>query len=487
MNRRAFLMGLGGVVFALPLLESVPPSRRVAHADGAPTKRPLFLFRQANGVQQSDRHWATDVSEPENFWPRAVGPLTEASVMGRTLDELRAHLPRLLVVDGFEARGAGVSCAHTSGCNAILTAAAVERYGGMNETHALGPSIDNLIAEQNNPAGRGPLFFQAGPSDTWAVAGLSYVGPRMRRNPDFNPIAKYREIMGMGPPRDLAGEQRLLQRRSVNDLVREQMQWLIARPYLSADDRRRLEIHRANVRDAEIAMAQSCALAAEAEASLASNSTRLFGTTGSPLWSNHTMLHEMVRLQIDVAVLALTCGFTKVALLSVGGYSNGTLYQFAGLPMGGLSYHRISHRATTDGDPRMEPSAMALPEAWQYHHQIDRLHARDFAYLIDKLAGARDANGSLLEQGLAVWLSDMGAGSHVYKNLPVVCAGSAGGFLRTGQYVSMRAGAEYTPHNKLLNTLVSATGIRKPDGSLWDDFGPSTLPRGVATPMLAAP
>ena len=40
-------------------------------------------------------------------------------------------------------------------------------------------------------------------------------------------------------------------------------------------------------------------------------------------------------------------------------------------------------------------------------------------------------------------------------------------------------------NNKILNTLLNAAGLRKPDGSMIDDFGAPELPKGVIPAMIA--
>jgi hypothetical protein len=60
-------------------------------------------------------------------------------------------------------------------------------------------------------------------------------------------------------------------------------------------------------------------------------------------------------------------------------------------------------------------------------------------------------------------------------------AGSAGGFLKQGQYVD----AGNVTHNKLFNTLLTAVGVRKTDGSPVDDFGDPGLAKGLIANMMA--
>ena len=67
------------------------------------------------------------------------------------------------------------------------------------------------------------------------------------------------------------------------------------------------------------------------------------------------------------------------------------------------------------------------------------------------------------------------------KDLRHVIAGSGGGFLRQGVYVD----AGGVTNNRFLSTLVSAAGVRGPDGALVDDFGDPSLDKGIIPEMLA--
>ena len=153
---------------------------------------------------------------------------------------------------------------------------------------------------------------------------------------------------------------------------------------------------------------------------------------------------------------------------AIPGYRNGQL-----LPR----YHQISHRIYGDGsegDP--------IEGAQEMHHEIDKLHARLFKYLLDKLASYSTPEGTLLDSGVAAWTNDLSHGvSHSYNNVPWVLAGSAGGFLKQGQYVD----AGGVTHNKLFNTLLTAVGVRKADGSPVDDFGDPGLAKGLISAMMA--
>jgi hypothetical protein len=76
-----------------------------------------------------------------------------------------------------------------------------------------------------------------------------------------------------------------------------------------------------------------------------------------------------------------------------------------------------------------------------------------------------------------MWTSHVAVGpSHSFSNLPIIIAGSAGGYLKQGQYVN--AGSNVT-NNKLHNTLATAMGLPT------SDFGGSGLSGGTIAAMIA--
>jgi hypothetical protein len=65
-----------------------------------------------------------------------------------------------------------------------------------------------------------------------------------------------------------------------------------------------------------------------------------------------------------------------------------------------------------------------------------RTHAEIFAHLIDALKRYSDGNGTLLDSTAVVWVSELATGPHDLDRMPFVIAGSAGGYFRTGRYIS---------------------------------------------------
>src|SRR5262252_7593672 len=106
MNRRAFLRGIGGVVVALPFLESIQP--RTVRAGTPGVTRRFVCFFQCNGVNMN------------LFFPTSgFGPLTAASFgVGSALSPLAPYASRLLIPRGIHTEPKGyMQSPITLGCD----------------------------------------------------------------------------------------------------------------------------------------------------------------------------------------------------------------------------------------------------------------------------------------------------------------------------------------------------------------------------------
>jgi hypothetical protein len=185
-------------------------------------------------------------------------------------------------------------------------------------------------------------------------------------------------------------------------------------------------------------------------------------------------------MQMQVMALAVACGLTRAATLQIGNGNDQTQYTIDGKKY--ERFHHISHRINGDGG-----DGSAIANADVKHHDLDKLFAQAFGYLVDQLSSYMTPTGTLLDEGVSVWLSDVATGDHSPNNLPYVIAGSAGGFLKTGHYVDAAAGSgdDYLSHNRFLNTIGAAVGCKNESGGPLDDFGDPSLPGGLVTAMLA--
>ncbi len=457
-NRRRFLIGTGGAVMALPLLQSLLPS--TARAGG---KSPGFFvaMRQANGVQ------CETGDEPNRFWPEAPGALTTAGMIAddKAVSELADHADKLLIVGGTRFAFPGNGCGHSGGGNQCLTAARVSETPAGNESLAEGESVDNVIARQLNDKGVEPLTLYAGRMSGYINEVLSYRGPQDLRPADPNPWNVFEREFGLvGVDAEIVAQIQA-RRTSVNDLVKDQMGAMLSNSRLSALDRQRLELHQQSIRDLEVSL--TCSLPPQEE---------IDAMEAMAEFAQDNDNREVVaRMQADLIALAFACELNHAATLQIGDGNDGTEYLINGerLP----NYHMISHRIFahgSEGDP--------IPGAEMMHHEIDRLHGRMFKHLVDRLAEYVDSTGQpLLDNTIALWTNDLGNRYHSYSNIPQVIAGNANGYLRQGQYID----AGDVTHNQFFNTILNAVGCRNDGGAPIEDFGDPSLTGGEIVSMKA--
>ena len=253
LGRRHFLKGIGGVTIGLPILEAFLPRSALAATAAPPF---LCIVSSANGVVQAR------TNEAEAWWPTKAGALTKAIMTSdqatRASGELSDYAAQLLFIRGVgHALGAN-GCNHASACAQLLTASST-LSGNSNQTAANGESIDTTIAKALNAPGVEPLFlhvgmYKAGGSGFNVPSYISYVGAKQQRTGIDSPLKAYQRITGTtgatgatSPSDPLA-----LRRKSVNDLLRKEIQALEARPELTADDKQRLDQHFTTIRDTEI-------------------------------------------------------------------------------------------------------------------------------------------------------------------------------------------------------------------------------------------
>lgn len=454
-SRRRFLRGIGGVAMALPFLESLAPRKKASAAEGDAPPFAIFV-RQGNGVAQ-----ATFDGEPERFWP-SFGPGTPLTTAGlaaesdRALSELADHASKLILVSGSNFGFPGNGCGHSGGGNQVLTAARVSVNPSGNLSLSEGESIDNRIVRELGQTGDEPLTLYAGRKLGYLDEVLSYRGAHDLRGAEQNPYNVYMDLFGLSgvDPDELEAIRQ--RRKSVNDLVRADMQALLSRTDLSKIDRDKLQLHFDSIRDLENGII--CGLGDGEVATLEQMQANV---------GNDDYIEDVVKLHFDVLALAMACGAARAATLQIGCGNDQTQYWIDGVKQ--KPFHKISHRIDSDGD--MGP---AIPDADILHHKVDRKLLQLFKYLLDKLASYPMPSGNLLDCGVAVFTNDLSNKWHSYDNVPYILAGSAGGALKTGVYVD----AGGVANNRILSTIGAAVGCKNGNGDPLDDFGDPGLPKG---------
>ena len=473
LDRRVVLKGLGGATLALPWLETLAP--RAASAQDQVVPPFAIFFRQANGVACAQETEELG-SEPERFWPREVGALTADGVTDRALDELRVHFPRILAIKNVNTEDFEYGDGHARGALQGLTARppVVPELAGDSE--AAGESLDHRIGRELNADGRDSLFLYAGSSGGWLGGPcISYRGAANRRSALTHPYAAYVTLIGGDAGiSEEALELLAARNRSVNDLVRDQLGSFLSRSDLSQRDRERLDLHLSSIRDLENTLA--CQMS-ESEAMALQGLAGVDGIDGD-------LVLDAARAHMDVAALAVACGFTRSVAIQVGDGNDGrTRYRDeSGAMM--ENYHYVSHRRASH-----DATGTIIEGADVLHHQVDRQFAKAFLHLLDRLASYQFGGSTLLDCGVAVWYNDLSNGpAHGPNGVPYILAGSAGGYFKQGEYVDLGDEGWGSPRNhaRLLNTIATAVGCRTEGKDVCDDFGDPELDHSLLPMLLAA-
>jgi hypothetical protein len=450
---------------ALPLLESLAP--RGAKAGGNATPPYAIFLRQANGVGAAQN---TKVgNEPERFWPNAPGALTAANLEGRALDELTDFADRLLVVGNVNKEYYDYGDGHANGAIQALTGRGPNVNGAGGDSEASGESLDHRIGAELNADGRESMYLYAGRNSGWlGGACISHRGAANRRGPLHNPVTAYQQMMGIDSDQFAT---LIARQRGINDLVHDEMSSLLGRSELSSQDRMRLELHQQSIRDLENGL--QCNLDADDEAQLEGLAAGFESDDGDQVLA-------ATRAHMNVAALAVACGYTRSVAIQVGNGNDGDT-RYRNLESGELmeNYHFISHRRQSHGS-----DGAIIANSDLLHHYVDRQFAQTFRHLLEQLDAYIMPDGqSLLDAGFSCWFNDNGNGpGHASNNVPHVIAGSAGGFLRQGEYIDLGGG---TNHARVLNALGSAAGLRDTNGNNISDFGDPGQDRTPHEALLA--
>ncbi len=444
LSRRALLRGLGGTALALPFLDVMTgwrPSQ--AHAggnDGFPKR--FIVWYTPNGTV------------PANFWP--TGDETNFT-LSPILQPLQRHKEDLLVLGGIDMLSAfsGPGDAHQKGTGQCLTGIELQEGdflgdGGESAGWANNISIDQLVA---NEVGQDTLFpsIELGIAVQGSDVGarISYRGPGQPIPHENNPHAAFQRMFGDADvsPEELA--RRTARRQAVLDVVSADYSKL--RNKLGSNDRDKLDIHMEAIGDIEKRITKGTV-------EFGNECQRL--ELGNPIEaSRYANMPVVGKLQMDLLAMAFACDLTRVGSLM--------WTRSASYPV----FSWIEGANITDGHHSLAHKGDENTAKVEQNTQINIWYAEQLAYLIDKLKAIPEGNGSVFDNTVILWTDEQSRGNnHDRRGMPYVLAGSAGGYFRTGRYVTMPS---ETAHNKLLVSLLNSMGVdRNEFGSIEYGTGP---------------
>src|SRR5690606_29411312 len=135
---------------------------------------------------------------------------------------------------------------------------------------------------------------------------------------------------------------------------------------------------------------------------------------------------EHSRIMMDLMVLAFWSDSTRVSTFMFGNDVTGRNFSFIDGVNGG--HHDLSHHSN---------DAAKLDQ----YEKINRWHTEQYAYMLDRMKGIKEGDGTLLDHSMVAFGSPIRDGNaHDPKNVPIVLAGKANGQLKTGRHLQFDSG-----------------------------------------------
>jgi hypothetical protein len=413
-SRRSFLRMLGAAGVASPLALTL--GRNAAAAGG--DVKVMFVY-------------VPDGVIPSLWHPTGNTTSFTLPSMSAPLEAVKEHL---VFVRGLEMY-AGMPT-HEGGVAKLLTGA--------------GPVSLDIFLGNEIGAGTPHKSVQLGVATNYqnGSGSVSYIGPGQQVAPDDNPLSAFERLFGElggqapppGPDWAKLRSTRVID-RSLDDLMR-------LRTRLGSTERDKLDIHLAALQEVEGqikgTVTQSCDQVVWNTEGFAVAETDFYPKT----WEKEEHFALVGKLQMDLAVLALTCGVTRVASLMWSHPVSPTRVPGIGAS---AANHDASHYGADLGGP--------LAQDYIKHK---RFFCEQLAYLVQRLQATPDGDGTLLDNTILFMGTDINDGNqHDHRDMPFVLAGRAGGQLATGRSLDYRgaAGGDDEAHSKLLVSIANMAGV----------------------------
>jgi Protein of unknown function (DUF1552) len=435
-SRRTVLKG-AGVTLALPLLDAMIPAA-TAQSQTAATPKPRFV-----GC------FVPHGMAPGYWVPSAEGPLDAALPFNwKPLEPFRDHT---VILSGLHSRSSepppGATGADHWVAAAFLCADKPKKTAGADVR--AGKTIDQMIAEK---IGRDNLMpsMQLAVEDPGANSSncgegyscaytntISWSTPSQPLPMELNPQVVFERMFGDGSTADQRAARRKRD-QSILDSLTGSLTRL--RSDVGASDRNLVDEYTEDVREIErrLQIAMKASMVATTD-------------MGVPVGVPQTF-DEHIKLQFDLLALAFKADITRVGTLLFARDLTGRTYPECEAPT--VGFHGGSHHGE-------DPKRIAELS------KINQYHVKMLAHLIDKLSTTRDGAGTLLDQSLVLYGSNMGnSNQHVHYDVPHVLIGGLNGKLQGGRHIAYPT--KTVPTGNLLLSLLDMYDIHQ------DSIGDST-------------
>ncbi|QDT65474.1 DUF1552 domain-containing protein [Calycomorphotria hydatis] len=387
-NRRHALRGLG-VSLSLPMLNCMKSLRAETVSPETLPKRSIFIYLP-NGVNTLD--WQI-TSAGEDY------------ELSKPLAPLERHRDVMTPISGLHhPHGIG----HHHGCQSIwLTGAKI----GPTERNSI--SVDQLMTQVTAPVTRIPSL------------ELSNTGRCLAVNPDGislpaerKPSEAFKRLFEE-PKEGIEAQRRGLHRQgSILDVVLDEARTF--RGTIGTDDRMRFDQYLDSVREVEIRTERADRWLDVPRPQIESSVARRLNRDVS-----QQQVGDYFRTMYDITALAFETDLTRVITFSSGDEGKGLPIPEIGISQ---TRHGLSHH---NGDP----------EQLRRLTESDTFNVEQLSYLLDKLKGVAESEGTLLDRTMVLFGSGMAYGhSHGNANLPLILAGGQGLGLKHGRHIDYNIG-----------------------------------------------
>ncbi|MFT5499604.1 MAG: hypothetical protein ACI9TH_005020 [Kiritimatiellia bacterium] len=417
--RRTLLRGMGASI-ALPLLDAMVPAATALDATPAkPVRRLGFVFMPMG----------SDISRwtPEGDTLDTLSP---------TLASLAPVRNQVIAVSNLELANAYPGTHATS--NAAFLSAARAKHTESADYY-LGTTVDQIAAKEIGQQTQLPslelamdLMQTVGQCDNGYACvyqnNLSWSSPTTPLPSEAHPRLVFEQLFGLGGTK--ADRKAALRKRaSLLDFVKEDMTRL--RNDLGTNDRVKVDEYLESVREVERRIQQA---ESKVEHTALPDLDRPMGVPAA--YADHA------KLMFDLQLLALQGDVTRVITFQLARETSNRTY-----PEIGVSdpHHPLSHHGNN-------------PEKIAKMAKINAFHVSLFAGFLEKLAGTKEGNGSLLDHSLYLYGSGMGNPNvHDHTNLPILVAGGSASGIKGNRHVRYK---EPVPLANLHRTLLHKAGVQ---------------------------
>lgn len=425
-SRRHFLVGTGAITLSLPYLVSLMPN---AHAQSLPNSKFLIFLNTPHGGL-NEEYWA-----PRTFPTGVRKQFNAGSLYGQIqyarLQEIantngltslwqsfiNPYLGKMNILEGFDIpfyighhRGL-LGTYHNSD---QLTASDIDVTKW--------DSLDYFLSKSTafDSSGNHPLTVLP----TGEQQSYFYNSTGMVRCPTAPTSAHALFTSLFGNPSQPANQidPALLKKKSIIDRVLMSYNGVVNSAYgagkrISYNDKQMLDEHLTGLRELEVKINNQMA----PQSTSCTQITRNPNNVNIPMaYDSYNIANEQVKWDIisDLIVNAVRCGSSRLFSIPLETCNTHPVNDF---------HEEIAHQHRT----------ATVQEKVLSNY---RNSARDiFTTIVKKLDSAQGLQGgSVLDQGLVVWSHESCSYTHQSFNMPVVTAGSAGGYFKTGYHVDFR-------------------------------------------------